>query len=214
VAFITTKDAIISMHPKDAAKTISEYDYGLHCLVIYSDLSMLRKFYSYYIPKQIKYKKEIIQIMPFYETEESVRQVLYEGYKEINRDKTLKEHGDGIEGRHEEEEEQLKENALLIIDSLRKYSVKKNAEFIWKDNEEMVKYANGLGKNGVSIIGDMGSFLFEKQMKELVNYEMSLPRRFEINIKGICLYHHKDFDRVSEDQKQTIIHQHEIAIRI
>ena len=139
MAFITTKDAIISMHPEDAAKTISEYDYGLHCLVIYSNLSKLRQFYSHYIPKQINDKKEIIQIMPFYETEESVRQVLYEGYKEINRDKTLKEHGDGIEGRHEEEEEQLKENALLIIDSLKKYGGQKNAEFIWKDNEEMAK---------------------------------------------------------------------------
>ena len=78
----------------------------------------------------------------------------------------------------------------------------------------MVKYANGLGKNGVSIIGDMGSFLFEKRIEELVNYELHLPRRFEINLRGICMYHHKDFDRVSEDQKQTIINQHEIAIRI
>jgi len=47
------------MHPEDEAKTISEYDYGLHSLVIYSDLSMLRQFYSHYIPKQIKHKKKI-----------------------------------------------------------------------------------------------------------------------------------------------------------
>ena len=77
----------MSMHPEDEAKTISEYDYGLHSLVIYSDLSMLRQFYSHYIPKQIKHKKKFIQIMPFYETEESVRQVLYEGYKRFNTDK-------------------------------------------------------------------------------------------------------------------------------
>jgi len=77
----------MSMYPEGAAKTISEYDYGLHCLVIYSDLSILRKFYSHYILKQINDKKEIIQIMPFYETEESVRQVLYEGYKRFNTDK-------------------------------------------------------------------------------------------------------------------------------
>jgi hypothetical protein len=72
------------MHSEDAAKTISECDYGLHCLVIYSVLSMLRKFYSQYIPKQINDKEEIIQIMPFYETDESVRQVLYKGYNEMN----------------------------------------------------------------------------------------------------------------------------------
>ena len=98
------------MHPEDAAKTISEYDYGLHCLVIYSDLSMLRQFYSHYIPKQIKYKKEIIQFMPFYETEESVRQVLYEGYAGTKTDKIKEE---------EEEKGQRKEKSLLIIDSLK-----------------------------------------------------------------------------------------------
>jgi hypothetical protein len=91
------------MYPEGAAKTISEYDYGLHCLVIYSDLSMLRRFYSHYIPKQINDKEEIIQIMPFYETEESVRQVLYKGLKGMNTDKFK-------EG---EEEEQRKENSLF-----------------------------------------------------------------------------------------------------
>ena len=200
------------MHPEDAAKTISEYDYGLHCLVIYSDLSMLRQFYSHYIPKQIIYKKEIIQINPFYETEESVRQVLYEGCRGMNTDKP--KDGEDGSGDREGGGEQRKGNSLLIIDSLKKYGGQENAQSIRKDNEEMVEYANGLGRKGVSIMGDMGSFLYKKRMKELVNYEQHLPRRFEINLKGICLYHHKDFDRVSEDQKQIIINQHEIAIRI
>ncbi len=91
------------MHPEDAAKTISEYDYGLHCLLIYADLSMLRKFYSRYIPVQIKYKEEIIQMNSFYETEESVRQVLHKGFKGINTDK-IEEEG----------------KSLMIVDSLRK----------------------------------------------------------------------------------------------
>jgi hypothetical protein len=170
----------------------------------YSDLSMLRRFYSHYIPKQINDKEEIIQIMPFYETEESVRQVLYKGYNGMNTDKTK----DG------DEEEQRKENSLLIVDSLRKYGGQENEESIWNAIEELVKYAQRLGKSGVSNMGDMGSFLFEKRIEELVNYELHLPRRFEINLKGICMYHHKDFDRVSEDQKQTIINQHELTIRI
>jgi len=190
------------MYPEDAAKTISEYDYGLHCLLIYSDLTMLREFYSRYIPEQIRYKEEMIQINPFYETEVSVRQVLYKGYKGMNTDKI------------EDKEEDKEQKSLMIVDSLRNYSGQKNAESIWNANQEMVKYANGLGKKGVSIIGDMGSFLFEKRMEELVNYELSLPRRFEINLKGICLYHQNDFDRLSEYQKQTIINLHEIAIRL
>lgn len=185
------------MHPEDVAKTKSEYDYGLHCLLIYADLCMLRKFYSRYIPVQIQYKEEIIQINPFYETEESVRQVLYKGFKGIITDKIEEE-----------------EKSLMIVDSLRKYSGQSNIESVWDINQEMVKYVNGLGKKGVSIMEDMGSFLFKKRMEELINYELHLPRRFEINLKGICLYHQKDFDRLSEYQKQTIINQHEIAIRI
>jgi hypothetical protein len=154
------------MDAEDAAKTISEVDYGIHCLLIYSDLTMLRKFYTHYIPKQIKDREEVIQIMPFYETEHSVRQTLSKGYRGINLDKVENE-----------------EKSLIIKDSFGKYSIQKNAESILNANQEMVKYANGLGKKGVSIMGDMGSFLFEKRMEELVNYELCLPKRFEVNLK-------------------------------
>jgi hypothetical protein len=189
------------MYPEDAAKTISEYNYGLHCLLVYSDLAMLREFYSRYIHEQIRYKEEIIQINPFYETEESVRQVLYKGYRGMNTDKI-------------DDDDDEEQKSLMIVDSLRKYSSQKNAESVWNANQEMVKYANGSGKKGVSIMGDMGSFLFENRMEELVNYELQLPSRFEINLKGICLYHQNDFDRLSEYQKQAIINHHETAIRI
>jgi hypothetical protein len=103
---------------------------------------------------------------------------------------------------------------LSIIDSLRKYDGQENAGSIWNDIQEMIKYANGLGKKGISIMGDMGSFLFEKRMQDLIDYELCLTKRFEVNLKGICLHRYKDFDRLSEDQKQIIVNQHEIAIRI
>ena len=58
---------MIPKRPEDAAKTISEYDYGIHCLLIYTDLVKLRQFYSHYIPEQIMNKEQCVQIMPFYE---------------------------------------------------------------------------------------------------------------------------------------------------
>ncbi len=139
------------MHPKDAAKTISESDYGIHCLLIYYDLTTLREFYSHYIPEQIINKEQVVQIMPFYETEHSVRQTLSKGYRGINLDKVEDE-----------------EKALIIIDSLGKYMGQSNVESVWKANQEMVKYAEDLGKKGVFILGDMGAFLFEKRMQELM----------------------------------------------
>jgi hypothetical protein len=35
-----------------------------------------------------------------------------------------------------------------------------------------------------------------------------------MNIKGVCMYHQKDFDSLPEDMRQTIIDHHQTAIRI
>jgi hypothetical protein len=188
---------MIPKRPEDAAKTISEYDYGIHCLLIYTDLVKLRQFYSHYIPEQIMSKEQFVQIMPFYETVDSVKQTLSKGYKGINMDKVENE-----------------AKTLMIVDSLGKYVGQSNVESVWKANQEIVKYANGLGKKGVSILGDMGAFLFENRMQDLIDYELCLPKRFEMNLKGICLYHQKDFDILPEDTKQIILNHHEIRIRI
>ena len=185
------------MDAEAAVKTVSEYDYGLHCLLIYSDLTMLREFYTHYIPEQIKDKEEVIQIMPFYETENSVREALFKRNKKIELDKIEKE-----------------EKTLLIADSLGKYIYQTNVESVWQISKDLVTYANELRKNGVSILGDMGSFIFEKRIRELVDYELNLPTRFEMNLKCICMYHQKDFDSLSQDLRQTIIDHHETSIKI
>jgi len=82
--FIKTSSNLVSMDAEAAAKTISESKYGIHCLLIYSDLTILRKFYSSYISTQILDKDEVVQIMPFYETEDSVSHVLSKGNKGIS----------------------------------------------------------------------------------------------------------------------------------
>ena len=40
----------------------------------------LREFYSYYIQKSIEEKNDVVQIAPFYETENSVKHTLSEGH--------------------------------------------------------------------------------------------------------------------------------------
>ena len=72
------------MDAEDAAKTISESNYGIHCLLIYSDLTRLRKFYSGYISTQNLKKEEVVQILPVYETEGAVSHVLSKGNKGIS----------------------------------------------------------------------------------------------------------------------------------
>ncbi len=183
------------MNVKDAAEIISQSEYGLHCLLIYSDLTTLREFYSNYVQKQIN-DNELIQIMPFYETENSIRETLSKN-RAVKLDIIKQE-----------------EKSLIIVDSLRGYLDNDNVESIWKNIEERVKYAEELGKKGLSILGDAGAFIFKHKTQSLLEYESYLPLKFDIKLKGICMYHQKDFGKISEDFQRKIIDSHAMAIRI
>ncbi len=50
--------------------------------------------------------------------------------------------------------------------------------------------------------------------KDLVDYEISLPTKYDMPIKGFCLYHQKDFDEFSDEQKQKLIEHHGKALKI
>ena len=67
---------IKNCHVYDALHQINRAQYGAHYMLIYPDLTTLREFYSCYIHKQIEENNEIVIINPFYETADSVRQVL------------------------------------------------------------------------------------------------------------------------------------------
>jgi hypothetical protein len=183
------------MNAKDAAETISQSEYGLHCLLIYRDLTTLREFYSNYIQKRVD-DNEMIQIMPFYETEDSVREILSKA-RAVNLDTVEQE-----------------EKALIIVDSLRGYLDHDDVESIWKNIEVRVKYAHELGKKGISLLGDTGAFVFKHKVQSLLDYECYLPTKFDINLKGICMYHQEDFGYISEDFQQKIIDSHGMAIMI
>jgi hypothetical protein len=59
----------------------------------------------------------------------------------------------------------------------------------------------------------MGSFyLFNNNIQRLIEYEyeLSLPSKLaDIKMKGICLYHEKDFDqRFTQYQKERLVEHH------
>ena len=183
------------MDAREAAETLSKSEYGLHCLLIYRDLITLREFYANYIQKQIN-DNELIQILPFYETESSVRETLSKN-PTVNLEIVKQE-----------------EKSLIIVDSLKGYLDHDNVESIWKNIEESVKYAKELGKKGVSMLGDAGAFLFKHKIQYLLDYESSLPLKFDNNLKGICMYHQKDFSKISKEIQQKILDSHALAIMI
>src|ERR687885_1180777 len=94
-----------NFHVNGALDQINQAEYGAHYMIIYPDLDALRDLYSEYIHKQIKENNEIVLLNPFYETTDSVRQILSEKYN------------DGIDSISKYE----KEESLLIADSLKEY---------------------------------------------------------------------------------------------
>ena len=70
------------------------------------------------------------------------------------------------------------------------------------------------GKSCLSVLADMGAYPHRSKYKDLVDYELSLPTKYDVQMKGFCLYHQNDFDRLSEEQKQKLIEHHGKALKI
>ncbi|WP_415311060.1 MEDS domain-containing protein [Candidatus Nitrosocosmicus sp. FF01] len=183
---------------EDAANVVSESDYGTHALIIYQDLQTLRDFYSHYVKKRIEEKNEIVHLASFYETVDSVRKTLSEGKASIT----------DIEKRED------KEKSLIIIDSLQKYAKYDSPDSDNNFNKELVNYANTIQKAGVSILTDTGAFPYNHREEDLVNYELALPSKYDVDLKRICLYHQNDFNKLSDDQKLKLLDHHILAFKI
>ncbi len=169
---MSSRGILHTMAVENAVNTISAAGYGMHCLVIYPDLVTLRDFYSHYIQKQIEERNEIVQMAPFYETVDSVRQALSGGHLSMDVER-LEE-----------------ERTLAIVDSLKKYFAADD-EYIRFDLEadkRMVDGAKTDGKSGYSVLGDIGAFHYEGQTYGLVEYELLLPTHYDVDIKRVCLY--------------------------
>jgi MEDS: MEthanogen/methylotroph, DcmR Sensory domain len=185
---------IKNCHVNDVLDHINQAGYGAHYMLIYPDLITLRELYSNYIHKQIEENNEIVLVNPFYETADSVRQVLSEKY----------DHGVNDVLKYEKEE------SLMIADALEEYLGDQPLIYVKKG---LANYAK-MRKNGLSVLADLGAYSHKSMYKDLVDYELSLPTKYDIQMKGFCLYHQKDFDQFPYEQKQKLIEHHGKALKI
>jgi hypothetical protein len=76
--------------------------------------------------------------------------------------------------------------------------------------QELVKHAETLGKDGVSVITDSGSFSHFEKREKLVDYELSLPSKYDhgMKLKRFCVNNKKDFERLIQEQKEKLIEHH------
>ena len=186
---------------------------GIHTLVTYPDLTMLRKIYLQYVKTQLEDRNEIVLILPYYETTDAVRLALSGEVDTYNGNKF---------GYSKTDVRKYERDAsLIIMDSLKGYfppgkwssndnTKDGNLDFI-SYLDVLIKQAERQGKNGVTVLSDLGSFHhLESGTRKLVEYEQSLPITYEgRNLKGFCLYHQKDFERrFSEEQQASLLECH------
>ena len=179
---------LIGYDDADTLGKLNRARYGSHYIIIYSDLPALRKIYSEYSKRQIEEKKAIVLVLPYYETTDMVRYVLSELAK--------------IDVKKYE-----KQNSLLIINSYRAYfgSSIDVVSFV----KSLVNYADQIGKNGVTVLADMGSFFCHNKLNELIEYKTSLQRTSDIRAKGFCFYKRDDFKwRISRIQRKKLLEHH------
>ena len=186
------ENTITNCHVDDVLYQINQAEYGAHYIIIYPDLDTLRELYSNYTYKQIEENSEIVLINPFYETTDSVRHVL----SQYNHDMDISEYE--------------KDESLMIADALEEYLSDQPLKYVKKGLANYTKK----GKKGLSVLADLGAYCHRSKDDELVNYELSLPTKYDVQMKGFCLYHQKDFDKFSEEQKQKLIENHGKALKL
>ncbi|MFZ0511767.1 MAG: hypothetical protein WAM14_09195 [Candidatus Nitrosopolaris sp.] len=74
--------------------------------------------------------------------------------------------------------------------------------------QNLVKKAESLRKNGVSVMTDAGSFYLFEIIDQLIALELSLPSKYDIKLKRFCIHNQKDFDKLTEEQKQKLLGHH------
>jgi MEDS: MEthanogen/methylotroph, DcmR Sensory domain len=177
----------------DIIEGLNKIEYGEHIILIYPNLYALREIYSHYCNIALK-NDELVLILTYYETAGRIRQTLKE--LNINVEKYEKENDLVIIEDSIEINSGYKEDFLSLLKTLDKQQKKRS-------------------KNGISVIADMGVFFHSQNNKDaLVDFESSLPSKFDMNVKRICNYHSGDFDRFEKYEKDNLIEPHHRRIKV
>ena len=156
-----------------------------HDVMIYPDLPTFRQVYSQ-ATKEALERNEIVFLTPTYDSFQRVIDSLKQGRISVNKE--------------------VKHGNLIILDAVKAYQI---------DVSGVVNFAKSLlmraakdGKAGVFNISDMGSFFLADRIPILVEYERSLRKKMDIELKAVCSYHKGDFENLSKEQQEAILSAH------
>jgi hypothetical protein len=160
-----------------------------HDVMIYPDLPTFRQVYSQ-ATKEALERNEIVFLTTTYDSFQRVIDSLKQVGVSVNKE--------------------VKHGNLIILDAVKAYQI---------DVSGVVNFAKSLlmraakdGKAGVFNISDMGSFFLADRIPILVEYERSLRKKMDIELKAVCSYHKSDFENLSKEQQQAILSAHKRII--
>ena len=159
---------------------------GSHTMLVYNDLKAFHEIYSQY-SRALLPQNEIVLVGTQYEAINNVKNTIRLSGVDVER--------------------YLNEGTLFILDAQHGYQ-DADTHGIWKLARSLLSRVKKEGRQGVTWFGDAGSFFSFERIEELMQYELSLPQKYEDTIKTVCSYHLKDFEKLTEAQQHTLFDHH------
>ena len=224
---------------KEILNSLLNTPIGIHQIVVYPNIELLREAYFHYIKRLLEDNNEMVIFLPYYESVDSVKKIL-SSFSTISSEDDNNDDRKG--NNHKKGSIDVKRytcnGSLVIIESQKIFSnvegetktttinfqldrynnnnsIPNNDNYSFSSLVRMsLSHAKKLKKEGITILVDYG-FIYEKKgFESLVELEKSIPLYFDtIKIKQICLYHQKDFfNGFTKQQKKEILDLHSRSI--
>ena len=170
---------------------IRDSNYGDHNLVVYPCLPQFEEFYTECCKYSILERNEIFVLVTHYQHISAVRKKMYLA---------------GIDPARYEND-----GTLLILDSDKAYqpiSEQTSRYKIMSLTTKLMKQVKERDKKGVALLNDLGIFILNNRIADLISYEQSMPAKIDANIRPFCCYHKDDFNLLEEEQRKRIFEHH------
>jgi hypothetical protein len=170
---------------------ISDSDYSEHNLLVYPDLNTFSKIYSQHTREAIEKNNDFVIIATTYQAIDAVKKQLE--YNGVDASKYIKD------------------GSLIIIDSVRGYHMP-DVYGVIKLVKSLQMRAEKEGKNGITDFADTGSFFMLEKVKQLLEYETSVPKKMDLKFRAFCCYHQEDFGTLTKEQQRLMTEHHNRSI--
>jgi hypothetical protein len=182
---------IVNADPATILNSIRASNYGDHNLVVYPCLGQFEEFYVECCKDSLFKRNEIFILVTYYQQVSAVRKKMYTA---------------GIDAARYEND-----GTMVILDSETAYnpdleeSEKYNINIL---TSLMTKQVRARDKKGITLISDLGTFILNNRIADLISYELSMPVRFDSYVRPFCFYHKDDFNVLQEEERKRICSHH------